>query len=97
MAKSTLKQLLMRLRELRKRHELSQEAFAEIAGISYKYYQAVEAGRKRELRISTLERLAQAYGLEVYQLLSPTLPKTTLVKSGKIKQHAKSKTTGDLT
>ena len=80
MAKSTLKQLLTRLRQLRQRHGLSQEAFAEIAGISYKYYQAVEAGRKRELRISTLERLAQAYGIEVYQLLSPALPKTTLAK-----------------
>ena len=80
MAKSTLKHLLARLRQLRRRNGLSQEAFAEAVGISYKYYQAVEAGRKRELRLSTLERLAQAYGLEVYQLLSPTLPKTTLVK-----------------
>ena len=39
--------------------------------MSYKYYQAVEAGRKADLRLSTLERLATAYGLEVYQLLAP--------------------------
>ena len=55
-------------------HGLTQEAFAELSGISYKYYQAVEAGRKRELRLSTLERLASAYDLEVWELLAPELP-----------------------
>ncbi len=73
-AKTTLTHLLTRLRELREAHGLTQEAFAERSGISYKYYQAVEAGRKRELRLSTLERLASAYGLEVWQLLAPDLP-----------------------
>ena len=73
-AKSTLTHLLTRLRALRAAHGLTQEAFAERSGISYKYYQAVEAGRKRELRLSTLERLARAYGLEVWQLLAPDPP-----------------------
>ena len=77
MASETLAILLKRLRELRRRHGLSQEAFAERAGMSYKYYQAVEAGRKRNLRLSTLEKLATAYGLEVWQLLSPSVPKKT--------------------
>jgi transcriptional regulator with XRE-family HTH domain len=76
-ARVTLGILLKRLRELRRRHGLSQEAFAERARMSYKYYQAVEAGRKRNLRLSTLEKLAAAYGLEVWQLLSPSVPKTT--------------------
>lgn len=76
MAKSTLNHLLTRLRQLRERHNLTQEAFAELSGIAYKYYQAVEAGRKRELRLSTLERLAKAYGIEVYQLLAPEVPRT---------------------
>jgi transcriptional regulator with XRE-family HTH domain len=71
----TLKRLLIRLRQLRRIHGLTQEAFAERSGLSYKYYQAVEAGRKRQLRLSTLEKLAQAYGMEVYQLLSPRLPR----------------------
>lgn len=74
MESPTLKRLLARLRQLRELRGLSQEAFAELSGISYKYYQAVEAGRKRELRLSTLERLAAAYGLEVFQLLAPDLP-----------------------
>jgi transcriptional regulator with XRE-family HTH domain len=54
---------------------LTQEAFAESASISYKYYQAVEAGRKPDLRLSTLERLAKAHGLEVWELLSPNVPR----------------------
>jgi transcriptional regulator with XRE-family HTH domain len=80
-ARETLAILLKRLRELRRRHGLSQEAFAEKAGMSYKYYQAVEAGRKRNLRLSTLEKLAAAYHIEVWQLLSPMPPKKTAVST----------------
>jgi len=86
-ASETLAILLKRLRELRRRHGLSQEAFAERAGMSYKYYQAVEAGRKRNLRLSTLEKLAAAYGLEVWQLLSPSLPKKTAVATKRGRRH----------
>lgn len=63
--------LLKRLRELRKLKDLTQEEFAEQSGISYKYYQAVEAGRKKDLRLSTLERLAKAHGLELWELFLP--------------------------
>jgi transcriptional regulator with XRE-family HTH domain len=77
---STIKRLLERLRALREVHGLTQEQFSEISGIAYKYYQAIEAGRKPDLRLSTLERLARSYGLEVHQLLSPSMPKTKLVK-----------------
>jgi transcriptional regulator with XRE-family HTH domain len=80
MASTTLKRLLGRLKQLRDAHDLTQEQFAEMSGISYKYYQAVEAGRKRELRLSTLDRLAAAYGIEVWQLLAPAAPKTKLAK-----------------
>jgi transcriptional regulator with XRE-family HTH domain len=79
----TSNRLLARLRELRSLHGLSQEAFAELGGFSYKYYQALEAGRGRDLRLSTLERLAKVYGLEVHELLSPPLPPTTLKKPRK--------------
>lgn len=64
--------LLKRLKDLRMQRGLTQEAFSEVSGISYKYYQAVETGRKPDLRLSTLERLAKAHGLEVWQLLAPT-------------------------
>jgi transcriptional regulator with XRE-family HTH domain len=80
MAETTLKRLLNRLKQLRDAHGLTQEQFAELSGISYKYYQAVEAGRKPDLRLSTLQRLADAYGIEVWQLLSPTRPKSKTPK-----------------
>jgi len=77
---STLKRLLARLRQLRRLHSLTQEQFAEVSGIGYKYYQAVEAGRKANLRLPTLEPLAKAYGIEVWQLLGPDLPETRLAR-----------------
>ena len=65
-----LPQLLKRLKQLRKDAGLTQEQFAERAGMSYKYYQQVEAGRKRDLRLSTVERLARAHHLNVAELLA---------------------------
>jgi len=85
----TLKRLLNRLRQLRERHRLSQEAFAEQSGISYKYYQAIEGGRKRELRLSTLERLACAYGIELHQLLAPNLPRTKIPRKRRLKTSSR--------
>ena len=76
---STLDRLLERLRALREHHGLTQEEFAEISGMSYKHYQAVEAGRKPDLRLSTLERLAGAYGIEVAELLGNRSPKTKII------------------
>lgn len=78
MGYSTLDRLLERLRALRVHHGLSQEGFAEIAGMSYKHYQAIEAGRKPDLRLSTLDRLASAYGIEVAELLGSRFPKTKI-------------------
>ena len=78
MGSSTLDRLLERLHALREHHGLTQERFAEIAGMSYKHYQAIEAGRKPDLRLSTLERLASAYGIEVAELLGNRFPKTKI-------------------
>ena len=64
-----LPHLLKRLRRLRQRAGLTQEEFAERAGMSYKYYQQIESGRKSDLRLSTLERLARAHGMKLSSLL----------------------------
>ena len=61
---------LARLKALRNERGWTQEKFAEVAGMSYKYYQAIEAGRKRDLRLSTLERLAKGHDMEVWRLLA---------------------------
>jgi transcriptional regulator with XRE-family HTH domain len=71
---TTLNRLLSNLKQLRRFRGLTQEKFAEQAGFSYKYYQAVEAGRKRDLRLSTLDRLAKAYKMDVTELLAIKLP-----------------------
>jgi transcriptional regulator with XRE-family HTH domain len=68
-ANDTATRLLARVKEFREARGLSQEAFAEKAGLGYKYYQHVEAGRRRDIRLSTLEKLAKACGLKLWELL----------------------------
>lgn len=57
-----------RLRELRQRHDLTQEQAAALCGIEYKYYQMIEWGRKN-LRLDTMARIAGAYHLEIWDLV----------------------------
>ncbi len=81
---TTLKKLGLRLKELRIKHDLTQEEFGAIAGFSQKHYQQIESGNKKQIWLETVERLAAAYGLDAWQILSPTLPsKTKLVKKVK--------------
>jgi transcriptional regulator with XRE-family HTH domain len=68
-ANDTAKRLLARVSELREARGLSQEAFAERAGLKYKHYQAIEAGRKINIQFLTLQKLAKACGLELWELL----------------------------
>lgn len=70
MPNETAKQLRERLRQIREARGLSQEAFAEHAGLKYKHYQAIEAGRKEDVRLSTLVKLARACRLELWELLN---------------------------
>lgn len=63
------KRLLARVKALREALGLSQEAFAERAGLKYKHYQSIEAGRKIDIRLSTLEKLAKACRLDLGELL----------------------------
>jgi transcriptional regulator with XRE-family HTH domain len=69
-ANDLAKRLMARVKELREARGLSQEAFAERAGLKYKHYQAVEAGRKTDIRLSTLAKLAKACGLELRELFN---------------------------
>lgn len=50
---------------LRHRLGLTQEDFAERAGITYKYYQAIEGGRRADIRLSTLAKLAEAHHMKL--------------------------------
>jgi transcriptional regulator with XRE-family HTH domain len=62
---------------------LTQEDVAHLAGIDYKFYQSIEAGRRKELRVSTIERIAKVYELEAHHLLAPKLPKIRAAKEEK--------------
>ena len=77
---SSLVKLGKRLRTLRAMHKLTQEEFAQIAGIGYKFYQQIETANKKEIWLSTIERLAAAYNLEAWQLLAPNLPEDSKLK-----------------
>ena len=61
---------MARVKTLRQALGLSQEAFAERAGLKYKHYQSVEAGRKSDIHFSTVEKLAKACRVELYELLN---------------------------
>lgn len=76
----TATKLLARVKGLREARGLSQEAFAEKAGLGYKYYQHVEAGRRRDVRLSTLEKLAKACGLKLSELLDFENPSLALAE-----------------
>jgi transcriptional regulator with XRE-family HTH domain len=68
-ANDTANRLLARIRELRLARGLTQETFAERAGLGYKHYQQVEAGRKSDLRLSTLIKMAAGLGLKLHELV----------------------------
>lgn len=67
-----------RLKALRAVSKLTQEEFAEYSGISYKFYQHIEAGRKKLVRIDTISRICTAYGIEIWQFFYPKLPKLNI-------------------
>jgi len=73
-ANETAKRLRGRVREIRETLGLTQEAFAERAGLKYKHYQSFEAGRKTDIRFSTLEKLARACGIELRDLVDFDAP-----------------------
>lgn len=79
---------------LRTQNGLTQEEFGVIAGFSQKHYQQIESGNKKQIWLETVERLAAAYGLEAWELLSPKYPgKTKLAKKpSPSKIHNKNKT-----
>ena len=69
-----------RMRALRVSHHLTQEECAEMIGMAFKFYQQVESGRKKQIMLKTVERLAAVFGLEACDLIGRELPKQTVLK-----------------
>jgi len=62
--------LAERIRQLRAEHELTQEKLAQRAGLSLYYIQVLESRQpKKNATIITLEKLARAFDMEVWQFL----------------------------
>ena len=74
MKKSAAKLFQERLRQLRTERGWTQERAAERCGIGYKLYQLYELGIKQNPGLASLEKLAAGFGLEIYELLTPTFP-----------------------
>lgn len=79
--------LIKRLRELRINTGLTQEGFAEISGFTLKVYQHIEAGRRSNLQLKTLDRIAWAYGISLHELFAPTCPAVRLNQKPRAKVH----------
>jgi transcriptional regulator with XRE-family HTH domain len=62
--------LLARIKTLREAQGLTQESFAERAGLKYKHYQAIEAGRKPKIQLPTLIKIAEACDMKPHELLN---------------------------
>jgi transcriptional regulator with XRE-family HTH domain len=69
------------LRALRERRGLTQERAAQLIGCDYKYYQTLEAG-SRDIHLSTLERIANAFGVDASGLVGPLQRKAPFKGAG---------------
>lgn len=79
---STSAQILnANLKKLRIRHTLTQERVAELAGLDYKFLQSIENGRRPNVTLQTLDKLAAVFGIKGHQLIALRLPQTTLAKN----------------
>lgn len=58
-----------RLRELRRKHKLSQEGLSEASGLDYKYIQRLEGKRPSSPTLNSLEKIAKAFCITPSQLL----------------------------
>ncbi len=64
-----------RLRELRVRHDLTQEQVAALLGTDVKWYQRIEWSKK-DVRASTIDRLAALFGVDSIDFLKRDMPPT---------------------
>jgi len=58
-----------RLRELRKKHGLTQQKLAELANMDYKHIQRLEGKRPTDVKLETIEKLAKAFKISCSKLL----------------------------
>jgi len=67
---ATAKKLAKRIKELRLERELTQEEAAKKCGLKYKYYQEYEGKNPRDMRLSTMEKIAKGFGITLSELIN---------------------------
>jgi transcriptional regulator with XRE-family HTH domain len=67
-----------KLRTLRKERGWTQEIAAEKCGIGYKLFQLYELGIKQNPGLLTLEKIGHGFGLDISELLAPSVSKKPL-------------------
>ena len=70
-----------RLRQLRTQAAFSQEQAADLVGVTFKYYQRLESGRVLGIRISTVEKVIKAYGIDLAAFFAKGMPKLRKLKA----------------
>ncbi len=69
MASTITTKLAKRLKELREKHGLTQEEAARKCHMEYKYYQRYESSKPRDMRLSTLEKIARGFDIKPSDLI----------------------------
>jgi transcriptional regulator with XRE-family HTH domain len=59
-----------RLRQFRSQASLTQEQAATLVGVTFKYYQRLESGVVKGMRLSTVDQVARAYGIDLLSFFS---------------------------
>jgi transcriptional regulator with XRE-family HTH domain len=77
------------LRNLRLWHGFTQEMVAEKAGVTYRHYQDLEAGRRPGIQLATVDRLAKALGATASRLLETGRYSTPKAKRGRNPRQVK--------
>lgn len=77
----TIHLLAKRLRSLRESLKLTQVEFALFAMVGGKKYQRLESGTTQQVRLSQVEKLAEAHGLAAWQLIHPTEPRSQVTRA----------------
>lgn len=59
-----------RLRDLRLNANLTQERIAELSEFNYKFYQKLESGNNKYIRLDTIVRIANFWGMTLSEFFS---------------------------
>jgi DNA-binding XRE family transcriptional regulator len=85
-----------RLRDLRRKHGLTQDQMAALLKTDLRWYQRVEGGEK-DIRATTVDRLGAVFGITAAQFLAPTIPDTRIATKILSAPHRPKRTAGAAT